>query len=210
MKLPLKVVLLVVLSAAQLTAAAWSIVRYEITLANGSVYKVKTAPVDPADPFRGRYVAIQTALTLSNPVSPDVAGLLDSVGEFRPNSARQTAYAVLGSDAEGFARVVAVVPEPPGTGDYLEIKSVRLRSIGPAEQGRQPELVRDLVLPFDRYYLAEAAAPAAEQRYREASRRDDDIDAWITVRVRNGVGVIEGLFISGVPIEDVVRGTPQQ
>ena len=109
MKLPLKVVLLVVLSAAQVTAAAWSIVRYEMTLATGSVYKVKTVPVDPADPFRRRYVAIQPALTLPHPLSPEVLSLLDAVGEFRPDTARKTAYAVLGTDSEGFAQVVQVV-----------------------------------------------------------------------------------------------------
>ena len=194
MKLPLKVVLLVVLSAAQLTAAAWSMVRYELILATGRVYQVKTAPVDPADPFRGRYVAIRAILSLPTPLAPDVVALLDQVGVGRSDAARKTAYAVLGTDTEGFARVVEVVPEPLGTGDYLEIKAVWERTTG-----------RDIVLPFDRYYLSETAAPAAEQRYREASRRGANRDTWITVRVRNGVGVIEGLFIDGVRIEDAVR-----
>ena len=202
MKMPVNAVLLVVLSAAQLTAAAWSIVRYEMTLATGTVYRVKVFPVDPADPFRGRYVAIQPVLTLPTPLPPDVAALLDDVGVFRRNPARKTAFAVLGTDSEGFARADQVVPEPPRTGDYLEIAGVRLRTIGAVEQGRQPEMVRDIVLPFDRYYMAEAAAPAAEQRYRENVRRDN---AWITVHVRNGVGVVEGLFVGGVRIEDAVR-----
>jgi uncharacterized membrane-anchored protein len=201
----MKIVLLVVLSAAQLTAAAWSIVRYELTLATGNVYKVKTVPVDPADPFRGRYVAIRPVLPLPNPVVPEVGSLLDQVGVFRPNAARKTAYVVLSNDAAGFARADQVVAEPPRTGDYLEIAGARLRTIGLVEQGRQPEVVREVVLPFDRYYMAEAAAPAAEQRYREASRRDTNRDTWITVRVRNGVGVIEGLFLDGVRIEDAVR-----
>jgi hypothetical protein len=204
-KLPLNIVLLVVLGAAQLTAAAWSIVRYETTLASGSVYKVKTIPVDPADPFRGRYVAIRPVLPLPNPSAPDVASLLDQVGVFRPNSGRRTAYAVLGTGAGGFARVVEVVSERPPAGDYLEIAEVRRRTIEPADQGRPPEVVRDIVLPFDRYYMAEAAAPAAEQRYRESLRRDNDGDTWITIRVRNGVGVIEGLFINGARIEDVTN-----
>ena len=205
MKRPLRVALLVLLSAAQVTAAAWSIARYEMTLATGRVYKVKTVPVDPADPFRGRYVAIQPALTLPNPVAPEVASLLDQIGVFRPNAPRKMAYVVLSSDAEGFARADQVVPEPPRTADYLEITGARLRTIGPVEQERQPEVVREVVLSFDRYYMAEAAAPAAEQRYREASRRGADRDTWITVRVRNGVGVVDGLFIDGVRIEDAVR-----
>ena len=201
----MKIVLLAVLSAVQLTAAAWSIVRYELTLANGGVYKVKTAPVDPADPFRGRYVAIQPVLTLPNPVAPEVGSLLDQVGMFRPNATRKTAYVVLGKDASGFARVDQVVSEPPRTGDYLEIAGAGERPIGPVEPGRPPEVVRAVMLRFDRYYMAEAAAPAAEQRYREASRLGANRDTWITVRVRNGVGVVDGLFIDGVRIEDAVR-----
>ena len=137
MKLPVNVVLLVVLSAAQLTAAAWSIVRYETTLVTGSVYKVKTVPVDRADPFRRRYVAIQPVLPLPNPVAPEVESLLDQVGVSRRNTARKTAYAVLATDAEGFARVVEVVPESPGRGDYLEIKGVGLR-----RQDRQGRALR--------------------------------------------------------------------
>ena len=201
----MKIVLLVVLSAAQLTAAAWSIVRYELTLANGDVYKIKTVPVDPADPFRGRYVAIQPVLTLPNPVAPEVGSLLDQVGVFRPNVARKTAYVVLSNDAAGFARSDQVVSEAPRTGDYLEIAGAGERPIGPVEPGRPPEVVRAVMLRFDRYYMAEAAAPAAEQRYREASRRGSNRDMWITIRVRNGVGVIDGLFIDGVRIEDAVR-----
>ena len=39
------------------------IARREFTLRNGRVYKFKTAPVDPYDAFRGRFVALAVPTT---------------------------------------------------------------------------------------------------------------------------------------------------
>ena len=209
MKLPLKVVLLMALSVAQLGAAALSIVRYETTLALGTVYKIETAPVDPADPFRGRYVAIRPAIRLAGPQSAETERLLGAVGTFRGRGAgRGTAYVVLTTGADGFARASAIVPEAPASGDFLEFVQTDSRLVRVAEEGRPAEFERMIVLPFDRYYMSESAAPAAEERYREASRRNDETRAWITVRVRNGRGVVEGLYIDGVPIEVAARLAP--
>jgi hypothetical protein len=61
-----------------------------------------------------------------------------------------------------------------------------------------------LTFEFNRYYMNESAAPAAEQRYRESLGPNRPDRAWVTVRVRDGVGVIEGLFVDGVPIEQAI------
>ena len=206
MKLPLNVVLLVVLSVAQVAAATWSIVRYETTLASGTLYKIKTAPVDPADPFRGRYVAIRPAIALASPLSPDTERLLGSIGTFRGRgTGLAKAYVVLSAGTDGFARASAIVPEPPASGDFLEFAQTDTRLLRAAEEGRPAEFERMIVLPFDRYYMSESAAPVAEERFREAARRNDKTEAWVAVRVRNGLGVVEGVYIDGVPIEDAAR-----
>jgi hypothetical protein len=57
--------------------------------------------------------------------------------------------------------------------------------------------------------MSEAAAPEAQQRYADATSRNAATRAWLTVRVRNGVGVIEGLFIDDVPIEAIVALSPR-
>jgi len=210
MKLPLKVVLLIALSVAQLGAAALSIVRYETTLALGTLYKIESAPVDPADPFRGRYVAIRPAIALTSSLSPESERLLGGVGMFRGRGEGPgKAYVVLTTGADGFARASAIVPEAPASGDFLEFAQADTRLVRAAEEGRPAEFERMIVLPFDRYYMAESAAPVAEDRYREASRRNDETKAWITVRVRNGRGVVEGLYIDDVPIEEIVRRSAQ-
>jgi hypothetical protein len=61
-----------------------------------------------------------------------------------------------------------------------------------------------MTFSFDRYYMTEAAAPMAQQRFDEAVRRNAATRAWLEVGVRNGTGVIEGLFTDGVPIEQIV------
>ena len=58
---------------------------------------------------------------------------------------------------------------------------------------------------FNRYYMNEAAAPMAEDKYVEASRRNAEARAWLNVRVKDGTAVIEGLVIDGVPIEELIR-----
>jgi uncharacterized membrane-anchored protein len=206
MKLPLKIVLLIALSVAQVGAAALSIIRHETTLALGTLYKIESAPVDPGDPFRGRYVAIRPAIRLTTPLPSQTETLLSRVGTFRGRgSGLATAYVVLTTGTDGFARASAIVPEAPASGDFLEFSQTDSRLVRVAEEGRPAEFERMIVLPFDRYYMTESAAPAAEERYREASRRNDETKAWITVRVRNGRGVVEGLYIDGVPIEVAAR-----
>ena len=56
MKSGQKIAALAVLCVAQLGAATSSIVRHESILRSGVPYRIRAAPVDPADAFRGRYV----------------------------------------------------------------------------------------------------------------------------------------------------------
>ena len=56
-------------------------------------------------------------------------------------------------------------------------------------------------LPLDRYYMPEDLAPRAERAYIEHSRQSER-DAYIEVRVRSGVGVIENLYVGGMPIRE--------
>ena len=61
-----------------------------------------------------------------------------------------------------------------------------------------------LPISFDRFYMEERTAPAAEQAYRQNSRRDSQ-NASVIVRIRGGRGVIENLLIGDVPIAEYVR-----
>jgi uncharacterized membrane-anchored protein len=197
----LKIAVLAALSIAQLGAAAWSIARYETILSSGTPYRIRTAPVDPADAFRGRYVAVRPSITITPPIAPEMKELLDSI---RYDSRK--AYVRLAADAEGFARAAGIVLEEPQDGDYLRITGTSPvwtpRSDDP---GKSDLTAYTLQFSFDRYYMNEAAAPEAERRYFQAAPRSAESRAWLAVRVKNGIAVIEGLFIDGVAIEEIVR-----
>jgi hypothetical protein len=52
--------------------------------------------------------------------------------------------------------------------------------------------------------VSEKHAPAAEQAYRENSRRDQQ-NAYVTVRVRNGDSALEQLYIANQRLTDYLR-----
>ncbi len=157
------------------------IVKRESTLKDGASFRFKTAPVDPYDAFRGRYVAIRAEI---NKVSkPEGVNL----------KYRQKVYALLNVDEKGFAQVSKIAMQKPNDSAYM-IASVAYPTGNDVA----------LDLPIDRYYMEEKAATRAEQAYREHSRREKQ-DAYVVVRVKDGFAVIEGLYVGDQRIEDAVR-----
>jgi uncharacterized membrane-anchored protein len=158
------------------------IIRRESVLKNGEQFKFKTAPVDPYDAFRGRYVALR--IEEDNVPAPK---------EPRLNHG-QTVYALINTDEQGFAKFTAVTAaiKPQGK-SYIQAK-VRYVSADKVH----------LDLPIDRYYMEEKAAPEADRIYREHSARNKQ-DAYVTVRIKDGFAVIENLYVGGQRIEDAVK-----
>ncbi len=156
------------------------IAQREATLKHGSVFRFKTAPVDPYDAFRGRYVALRVDVNKVRSEGPDL-------------KYGQKVYAVLFSNEDGIAQVSQITLQKPHENVYM---SATVRNVSHGEVA--------LNLPIDRYYMEEKAAPQAERAYLEHSGRDKR-DAYIDVRVRDGFAVIEGLYIGGKRIEDVIK-----
>ncbi len=181
MKAKLGYVVWMLAVAAQFGVVAAMIGGREATLRDGVLYRFRTAPVDPYDAFRGRYVALSVA-----PSEAPWAG----VGE-RPRRNR-AAYVALGTDEQGVATLLYASDQPPATGDYVRAR---------VTWHREAQMV-GVQLPFDRYYLSEDEAPRAETLYREHSGRGGARDAEVLVRVRGGDAVIEDLLIAGRPVRD--------
>lgn len=171
----------VLVAAVQLFVPGYMIHEQETTLKEGAPYRFRTAPVDPYDPFRGRYVQ----LNIEDASAPVAAGEEIKKGD--------RVFVLLGKDEEGFARLESASKVKPAQGDYLQLK-VRYLS-GASVQ---------LVLPFDRYYAEETLAPEIEEAYRRNSRRENR-NAFIAVRVRAGRGVIEELYIEDLPVREYLR-----
>ena len=165
----------------QLAVPAGMIFGREQILRHGEPFRFRTAPVDPYDPFRGRYVTL----------------VLESARAPRPADVelhcRQKVFALLAVDQEGFAYCSGIVSERPSSGAYLVARIASL----------DKEQVR-LQLPFDRYYAEEDLAPEIERAYLAHSRRDKP-EAFIAVRVRQGRGVLEELYIEDLPVGEYLR-----
>jgi hypothetical protein len=63
-------------------------------------------------------------------------------------------------------------------------------------------------LPFDRFYMEEEMAPAAESAFRRRSG-DESTSTHITVRIRNGFGVIEDLMFDDKPAAQYLKERSQ-
>ena len=175
-----RILVFALIVCAQLAAPASLIWKREQTLPQGSVWKFRTAPVDPVDAFRGRYVALEFE-TETQQIAPP------------PNAQYgQTVFVTLRLDAEGFATIDQVLPSRPEGNDFIQ---AHLHGT-------------TIALPFDKYWVTERDASAAEAAYRAQSSREKR-NAFVTVRVFKGDAALEQLYLDGLPLGDYLRAIPQ-
>ena len=156
---------------------AWGRIQ---TLAHGRVWKLKTAPIDPVDAVRGKYVMLR----------------FDAEDKYRQPEQLKSAdyvYAVLKQGADGFAEV-----------DHLDSSPTPGDSTMKVEPGGYWDGQQRIVFPFRNFWLTEKNAPAAEQAYRENSKRGQQ-NAYVTIRIRNGDAALEQLYIDNKPLSDYLR-----
>lgn len=165
-----------VVAFAQLAVPGSLIWKREHTLGGGTVWKFRTAPVDPVDVFRGRYVALHFEVETQEISPPSNFGYSDKV------------FVTLRATAEGFAEIDQVFATKPAGDDFME---THLSG-------------KTIVLPFDKYWVTERDAPAAETAYRNLSRRGNQ-NAYVTVRVFRGDAAIEQLYLDNQPLGDYLR-----
>lgn len=171
-----RLIVLILVALAQLAVPASLIWKREQTLRRGSVWKFRTAPVDPVDAFRGRYVALEFE---------------EETREIAPpanTTNMQTVFVTLRQVPEGFAEIDQITTARPPGDDFIE---VQLRG-------------KTVALPFDKYWVTERDAPAAEAAYRAQSQREKR-NAFVTVRVFRGDAALEQLYLDNQPLGDYLR-----
>lgn len=153
-------------------------------LTHGAVYRFATVPVDPIDPFRGRYVQLHFAaqqLTLSDADADFAAG--------------DRLYLPLSHNDAGQAQWGSPRRARPDHGDYLR---ARVQSLSRNEGGAR---VLTLTLPFDRYYMNETLAPHLETLLRGRNPPQ----AYAQVRILDGRARLAQLIVDGQDAETFVR-----
>lgn len=176
-----RLALFVIVAIIQLAVAGGAIFKSELALTSGEVFKIRVQPVDPVDAFRGRYVTVRSALDRA-PVADDF--------DLKPG---RWIFVPLQVDDEGFTVFGAVALDEPDTGAYL-----KLRAGGTFLNEDGARMVSLSVTHFGRYYMNEKLAPEAERAVWGGNRGQRE--AFITVRVFNGTGVLEDLWVDGIPI----------
>lgn len=187
--------LLVVLAAAQFAVLAAMITGKERVLRDGEEFRFKTRPIDPADPFCGRYVILNLEEN-HIPLPPDEMPTLVH---------RQVLYAGIATGTNGFARFSGWSRERPASGPYLKTRYCGEYCV--YDQTTKTSIRKGLriELPFNRFYMDEAKAPRAERIVWDST---SDTNCWAAVRILNGKAVVEDVFAKGRSIRALVAETP--
>ncbi len=175
----------VLVALIQLFVPANMIWSREKVLSEGTEYKFKTAPIDPNDPFRGKYISLNFE---QNTIEVENAD--DWIME-------QEVYAILTKDEDGYAKISSVEKErPDGEEEYVQAKAFFV-SFNDSNK-------LSLEFPFDRFYMEESKAYDAELVYRE-SQIDSSQVTYALVSIKNGEAVLKDVMIDGVSIKEIVK-----
>lgn len=158
----------------QLGSLGFLIKSNEIILSKGKDFVFKTVPVDPFDPFMGRYV--QLGFEEENILLDDL-GSGQTCKDFQP---LKKAFVSIEKDKDGFAKVVAISKvKPENTKNYIK-----------ATVSYCFDNKIYLNFPFDRFYVQEDIAPEIEKKTRD--RKNIGL---ATVRVSEGRSLLTKLEI---------------
>ena len=176
--------LFIVLAIGQLYFLSNLILEQEAIIAEGIPFKFKTVPLDPNDPFRGKYINLafeESEFDIPNELS---------------FGSGQTVYASVEKDADGFAKVTKLSSDPPSVGDFFKCKVSYIMDY-------ESNTVR-LEFPFERFYMEEHKAKPAELLFQNANP-DSLLMAFALVYIKNGDAVIADVFVDNVSIKELVK-----
>ncbi len=175
----------ILLACVQLYVPAKMIYDQEDVLMSGNEYKFKAAPIDPNDPFRGKYITLRFEAN-TFPVQ--------NINEWTIND---EVFVQIQTDTAGFAQIKTVSKKRPvNDPDYIKAKIAFLME--------DEKVNMRLDYPFDRFYMEESKAQPAEDLYRKSIIDSTQI-AYALVNVKDGEAVIRYVMIDGRSISVLVN-----
>ena len=185
------ILLMLLLVALQFAVPTHMIKSREKVLSKGELFRFKTQPIDPADPFQGRYVQLgfqQTIIPISDGAKEELMY-------------NEPVYVMIEEDDQGFARFTSWSREQPLSGSYLKTRYQYEAREWDGEARIHVTTGYRVDIPFDRFYMDEKKAPVAERLVRG---RETSTNCWADVRILNGKAVLEDLKLNGVSMRDAV------
>lgn len=162
----------------------------ETVLQKGEQFRFKTRPIDPADPFQGRYVQ----LGIKHDYIPCAK---EDPSDF---SYKSSVYVLLETNQHGFAQFSHIDRKKPNTDTYLKTRYLGSRTQWNPTTKKHVFLGDKIDIPFDRFYMDESKAPRAERIAQDAARATN---CWVNVRIYKGKAVIEDVFVQGESLQDL-------
>jgi len=174
-----------VLCLVQLYAPLSLIVTHNAVLTKGKLFRFKVAPVDPNDPFRGKYITLRYEV---NSVK------VKNVNEFLGNT---KAYVILKTDPHGYAMIENIsLRRPNSPVDYVEVPAYVINI--------DDKNIVDVEFPFRRFYMEETKAVRAEKLFLQ-TQRNPGVSTVALVYVRNGAAVLEDVLINGESVNKLLK-----
>lgn len=183
---------LLILIGAQFAIPFRMIHDREEVLRKGELFRFKTRPIDPADPFQGRYVRLSFENNYIPCAKEDQSDL----------DYKTPVFVLLETNQHGFAQFSQMNREKPETDIYLKTRYRGNRRQWNSKTKKHTFLGDQIDIPFDRFYMDEAKAPRAEIIARDATR---ETNCWVNVRIYEGKAVIEDVFVKGESLRELAE-----
>jgi len=166
----------IVVAIIQMLIPLSMVFEQELILATGQPYNFKTEPIDPNDPFRGKYIILNYNINRYG----------ENIEKWEVN---EGVYVYLKNDSLGFAQIDTISKKIIASkADYV-IANVSWLS--------DYDSTVHFDFPFDRFYMEESKAKPAEDLF---SFRSDSLQSHALIYVRKGKGIIKDVYINNIPI----------
>jgi uncharacterized membrane-anchored protein len=162
----------------------------EEVLRKGKTFRFETAPVDPSNPFFGRYIYLQ---------------FQEQSFDFKSRKelfSGQDIYVFFTEDKRGFVKITGVSEkEPVGHANYFKTQ------VSHSYQYQDSTHV-SFDYAFNEFYMDEYKAPEAETVYNNAQRdtaRSPGAPTYAAVKIWNGKAVLVNVMIGDKPIGELIK-----
>lgn len=180
------IILFLFVVMAQLFVPAQMIYNQEDIINTGKIVKFQCEPIDPNDPFRGKYITLNFK----------ESGI--KVKNLKDWNRNETVFAKITTSQEGFAKIKSISKtEPTDNSIYLKLKINYI-----ADYNNENTIYLDF--PFNRFYMNENKAKNAEKVYAESTMDTTKI-AYALVAAKNGEAVIKDVLIDNISIKELAK-----
>jgi uncharacterized membrane-anchored protein len=192
----------IILAIAQIFIPAKMIFGQEDIIETGKEFHFRTEPIDPNDPFRGKYIHLN--------YKDDFFYNTDTSIKWHSH---ETAYVILKTDDEGFAQIISTQKEKPDNDvNFLKVKlryvsnysNTNSDIINNINNNNNNKEQININYPFDRYYMEETKSQDAEDYYRKSSVDTNSV-CYSVVKIKNGEAVLIDVVINDKSIKDIIK-----